>query len=761
MASRFNQYNRNGAQNLAQQPPPPPGYSGAIPEIAQAYQNDPMTRMAANALTQGTSTAPVAGGKYAWMDGLSRVGQAILGKVVDDKQRKKYAAEEAKFGQAFGQTADMASGNPGAMAVPNPGQAPSGAAMAAQALAPPQGPAAPPPSPMAGRVDVPQPGAVRPVDMPPSEPAQAAAAALAGPQSASPPPMPGGPSMVPSQRPAVPVMPNMVEGGSAPFTQGGTGPNRGAVRPQAQPAPAANARDLYFKGIVPIEGGTDRNGRFLTSPKGAIGPGQVMPGTAPEAARLAHKMGLINSPRLNDSLYRTDAGYNNALGMAYYAKQLETFGDPVKAAAAYNAGPGGVQRAMRRAARTGKDWTAHLPAETQKYVVNFQSKVGSNAGVAGDGGAAPMDVPQLQMEQVPDRPAPPPSQMPDATPVPQEVVSNRIGMAQQMLKSGNPYMVAIARQYLDKGLEEQFNSRQVQNSQQFQQNQNRDNTALGDWSGARQDERRAGYDAATAAEARNFTRETTNNRNAFDIANREDTQAYGRDERIAGQDWQSGEAQKQRDWTSGENRLERETKVDVAGLKQQQRSAYWTSPSGLKMRDAHNDEIKQIDDTIGKVDQFLTLNERTGTGGAMGYLSGPAGVVNPDIAVMKGIANDATLAKIGGSLGTAISDGDRKFIMDSGLGVDKPGSANRQMGQVLKGSLNRRKDYLYEFGNAEADGPDAARQFQNEWRAFVNSDPIVKRDRRGRVIGIVDTPLTFQAWKASRRKFGADGREIK
>lgn len=130
-----------------------------------------------------------------------------------------------------------------------------------------------------------------------------------------------------------------------------------------------------FDAILQIEGGTDAKGNFRTSPAGAIGPAQVMPGTAPEAARLA---GLKWDP----VKYRTDAAYNKAIGNAYYNEQLRVFnGDTVKAAAAYNAGAGsakkgtGVRGAMARAAKAGRpnDWAEFLPAETKNYVKKFRA----------------------------------------------------------------------------------------------------------------------------------------------------------------------------------------------------------------------------------------------------------------------------------------------------------------------------------------------------------------------------------------------------
>lgn len=142
-------------------------------------------------------------------------------------------------------------------------------------------------------------------------------------------------------------------------------------------AGTAYSSSSYFKhGIVPIEGGTDKNGAFLTSPKGAIGPAQVMPGTAPEAARLA---GLP----YDEKRYKTDPAYNLAIGQAYYNQHLKTYGDPVKAAAAYNAGPGRVNEAVATAKQKGGSWQDHVPAETKKYIASFKKRMGIAAPVDG------------------------------------------------------------------------------------------------------------------------------------------------------------------------------------------------------------------------------------------------------------------------------------------------------------------------------------------------------------------------------------------
>ncbi len=133
----------------------------------------------------------------------------------------------------------------------------------------------------------------------------------------------------------------------------------------------------------------DSNGNPLTSKAGAIGIAQVMPGTAPEAARLA---GLP----WDEKRYRTDPDYNASLGRAYFNKQLSTFGDEGMALAAYNAGPGRVQSALRKASQDGNPgaWLSYLPAETRDYVPKIMGKVYGAGSEVGGGQAKPQPRPQ-------------------------------------------------------------------------------------------------------------------------------------------------------------------------------------------------------------------------------------------------------------------------------------------------------------------------------------------------------------------------------
>ena len=81
-----------------------------------------------------------------------------------------------------------------------------------------------------------------------------------------------------------------------------------------------------------------RNGQFMRSPAGALGMMQVMPETGRE---VSSRLGERFSPErlLNDN------EYNVRIGTAYLNQMLNMFnGDLQKALAAYNAGPGAVQR---------------------------------------------------------------------------------------------------------------------------------------------------------------------------------------------------------------------------------------------------------------------------------------------------------------------------------------------------------------------------------------------------------------------------------
>lgn len=164
-----------------------------------------------------------------------------------------------------------------------------------------------------------------------------------------------------------------------PLTAQGTLPT-----PLSSPLQVAS-NDPTFSAMLKQESGGrqfNKDGSVVTSPKGAVGAAQVMPGTGPEAAAAA---GLPWDP----ARLASDPEYNKALGSAYYQKQLSTFGTPKLAAAAYNAGPSAVQAAIAKAKVSGGDPVDYLPDETKQYVANTTGQykyTGSGSG-GGTGGA--------------------------------------------------------------------------------------------------------------------------------------------------------------------------------------------------------------------------------------------------------------------------------------------------------------------------------------------------------------------------------------
>lgn len=97
------------------------------------------------------------------------------------------------------------------------------------------------------------------------------------------------------------------------------------------------------------------------SVKGAVGTMQTMPGT------------------LRDPGFGVRAAQNNSpaelerVGNDYLAAMMERYGnDPAKAWAAYNWGPGNLDKAM---AEHGANWLAHAPAETRNYVARNMAQL--------------------------------------------------------------------------------------------------------------------------------------------------------------------------------------------------------------------------------------------------------------------------------------------------------------------------------------------------------------------------------------------------
>lgn len=133
--------------------------------------------------------------------------------------------------------------------------------------------------------------------------------------------------------------------------------------------------------VLELEGGGTVDAP-KTSPKGALGPMQVMPETA-------RKPGFGIRPwdgRTQEDLVRVGEEYLAAMNDKYD-------GDTAKVLAAYNAGPGRVDNAVKR---YGDNWLQHMPAETRKYVDNGLNKL----HIAPDGLPGNQSVPPMEPSEI-------------------------------------------------------------------------------------------------------------------------------------------------------------------------------------------------------------------------------------------------------------------------------------------------------------------------------------------------------------------------
>ena len=215
----------------------------------------------------------------------------------------------------------------------------------------------------------------------------------------------------------------------------------------ATPTPAAApvAPDQTYQRMIQAESGGRQfapDGQVLTSPKGAMGVGQVMPSTAmqpgygvPSIFDMAQQRGM-NVPARDQATAQQLLGneqLNRDFGQAYFNAMQQRFpGQPAASVAAYNAGPGRVGQNMQ--ANAGQLNVSQLPPETQAYLQRVQPGA-PTAPVSPmiAGGTTATDVlptPTEQAVQQINRPPVAPAAAP-ATTAPASTLSMLPGVAEQ------------------------------------------------------------------------------------------------------------------------------------------------------------------------------------------------------------------------------------------------------------------------------------------------------------------------------------------
>lgn len=687
----------------------PRRYYGSIPEIAKAYENDPRTKLAASALMQGTNTAPVAQGGWAVTDGLARAAQAIAGAFVQKSQDKKYAKREGDYTEAMRAAAALA-GTPQPQPqplAPNPAMAnpASGTAPPIETFDP-SGPAAaltpPDQLPPAGAPGAFQAAFGAPVGQPPAPARLAATTPVSGPSAN---PIRGGSG--PDNRSAGFVHP--LGGKGTPTSGYGARRSTGRHNGQDWAAEAGTPVMAASDGVV-LRSRTDRrNGNYV---------------------RIRHADGSI-----------TGYAHLNAPSPLAEGQQV-TAGTPI----------GGVGSTGRSTGNhlhftvTGPDGRKVDPNKIQ-YTESASQSYTTNEDVAG---VPRVPIAAPEMEEVPGTPAAPTdAQRPGMPALPDEVQTNRIAMARQLLDSGNPDLVAIATQYLEKGLDEQFEARRIRADQQYGRENIGYQSELIEYNDARSQGRQFGYDSNRDAKQRNFQRGQTYSDQTFQAG--ENAATRDQQARLASADraHQSSEAELQRTWGSSEADKER----SAAGVGK--KNPYLDTAAGLKMYETTMAENGKLDKSIAMADRALDLLDKQSTGGVTGAISGVTGAFDEEVSQLRSIFNDQTLQEIGGSLGVAISDGDRKFVTDIGPSMTSSTAGNRAKLTVLRQALIRKRDYNSNRIYALSEGQMALPQFDKLWRQFIDANPLVTYKQGKPQYG--RNPQRFEQWIKSRPTFDAAG----
>lgn len=133
----------------------------------------------------------------------------------------------------------------------------------------------------------------------------------------------------------------------------------------AAPAPTGTSLEVMYEVTAQSESRNrerDAKGNLITSPAGAQGKMQVMPTTNTDPG-----FGVKAAKDSSDA-------ERTRVGRDYLAAMLKRYGgDPAKAWAAYNWGPGNLDAAMDK---YGDDWLKNAPAETRDYVNKNMAAIG-------------------------------------------------------------------------------------------------------------------------------------------------------------------------------------------------------------------------------------------------------------------------------------------------------------------------------------------------------------------------------------------------
>lgn len=658
-----------------------------IEKIAKAFENDPRTRLANTIMANGTSTAPVAGGSWAWVDGISRALQGALGGHITRKQMAKYADEESKVleGGKSMAGAGLAALAPPAPATPQPAMPVTPAPMAAPQAAPQPAPGGLDPMAAAAALSPPPQAAQPPMERP-----QAAIAGM---------PIPGIPPMPPGMgTPGIRATPEQQRQAVA-FTDplgGKGGPVSSGFGPRKAPMSGASTR---HSGIdIPAPSGT---------PVAAAAGGTVIAAWDDKknggglSVRVRHPDGSIT-------------GYAHMSAIGVKPGDAVEPGQPIGAVGSTGRSTGNHLHFTLRDA-SGK----RIDPSTLKY----SDGAGSRQPASAPGGTDGLPVPPVALEgevAVPEAMA-----RPDAPEAEAATISPKLKQAYEMLQRGNKYEYDTAMKMMQEGLSEQGTYNE---SAAGRRQDTKDATYGADLRMYGDDRQTRVNDALSEnrnVRERNWRTGERKDTQQYQTADREDTQAFAAAQARADRDFRASQARLDRDAdfkrTVMQINASKATKEEKNAAKQ---DAYYRSPQGTKDMTEFNNALKTADANNTLLNEFLALNAETGTGGnfnkytpdkVLGAISG-----NKERMIQ---ITDQMAQSLTKTLPGALSNADLAFLRTVVPTVSNGYENNKKSAKYYQDAANRQSEYMQHYVQSRIDGDT---NFPAKWREYVNTVPIQK-----------------------------------
>lgn len=683
------------------QPPPystppynPNGTAPGVPEIAQAYQNDPRTKIALSLMD--TSTAPVAGGGWGVADGIARALSGIAGGFIDKAQRRKYDRDEAGLLEARKADVpqDVAQRIAGALSGGGDG---GDIQVNSAALRPaPMGSAAPP--------------------LPGISPQQPPAAPVAPPTAFQ-------PTVAPSMVAPSPVARSM----AAPRPQG--------VAPFTDPLSGrGHVTSKYGPRTAPIAGAsTFHNGVDMAAPLGtpvqAAGNGVVVQAWFDKA----HGGG-------NSIIVRHEDGTKT--GYAHLSEIGVKQGDPVQAGQVIGA-VGQTGRAtgphlhftVRDASGKRIDPTSLKMNRAEPGQPQDQAAQEAPANSASDiyGGQPPV---------LPEVPAP--LEKPTLPTAEAATQSERLQQAYRMLLRGNKYEAAAAQTMLDKGLgqQDQFNESATERKQRLAEKGY--DAEMGMFAADRSARTESALNARNTynSNQQQYQQSRSLNEQNFGYDMRKEDKRFLHEMKRAGFDRETSYGLANLNNSAELKRAQMQIDANAATKEEaalHKRDLILQTPfgRGVSAKIEQNSEVEQL------LDNFEGLNHKYGTGGFLNNYA--PGVITPNNSTMQElevISNKLT-ASGASLLKGSTSDKDVQFLLGSVPSKNRLGPANTNIVRNWREGIRRSNEYHEELLAVAASGSPAEQaQFIRDWNRFKNEVSI-------------RTGGTFADWKAQRASSGA------